>query len=245
MKNNVKHSAKKTQSTTTSITASKGVRNFRALLFQTYLVTGILMFIVLALFARIFPYFEFDLIISKFFQSIQFPGLLPLMQFISYWGYFPQMPILIIAILLVILGIGFRWESLMAGVNISGAGIITWIAKVLVGRSRPSHDLVTVVHELTDKSFPSGHVLTYVAFFGFLFFLSFTLIKNSILRNVLLIIFGSLVILVGPSRIYLGEHWPSDTLGAYLIGSVWLLFTIYLYRIGKQTFFKKQPTASS
>jgi len=83
----------------------------------------------------------------------------------------------------------------------------------------------------------------YTAFFGFLMFLGYTLLKPSFARTVMLVILGSLVGLVGLSRIYLGDHWASDVVGAYLLGSLWLALSIAIYRWGKTRFFVRQPLA--
>jgi undecaprenyl-diphosphatase len=48
---------------------------------------------------------------------------------------------------------------------------------------------------------------------------------------------------MGPSRIYLGQHWFSDVMGAYVLGSLWLLLSIRVYRWGKPRFFRDQPVA--
>jgi undecaprenyl-diphosphatase len=85
----------------------------------------------------------------------------------------------------------------------------------------------------------------YLGFFGFLWFLVFTLLKHSFLRTLLLVLIGSLIVLVGPSRIYLGEHWASDILGASLLGGVTLVFILSFYRWGKKRFFVRQPVAPS
>ena len=66
--------------------------------------------------------------------------------------------------------------------------------------------------------------------FGFLFFLSYVLLKRSRLRVAALVVFGWLIALIGVSRVYLGAHWPSDTLGAYLAGGIWLVLMITVYR---------------
>ncbi len=58
------------------------------------------------------------------------------------------------------------------------------------------------------------------AFFGFIWFLAFSLMKPSMKRGVLLVFFGSLVLLIGISRIYVGEHWVSDVVGAYLLATL-------------------------
>jgi undecaprenyl-diphosphatase len=72
--------------------------------------------------------------------------------------------------------------------------------------------------------------MQYVAFWGFLFSLGIILFEGKHWwRLALLIVPALFVILVGPSRIYLGDHWASDVLGAYLIGGVWLGITLWVY----------------
>ena len=118
------------------------------------------------------------------------------------------------------------------------------IVKLIVHRPRPTTSLVDVVRQVSGFSFPSGHVMFYVGLFGFLTFLVFTLLKHSWLRTVLLVLLGVLLVLIGPSRIYLGAHWPSDVLGAYMLGSLVLLAIIRFYRWGKTRYLVRQPVAS-
>ena len=103
------------------------------------------------------------------------------------------------------------------------ADLLGGILKIVVGRHRPTADLVHVVQQIQQPSFPSGHTLHYTVFYGFLFFVIATNFKPSWLRNCALVSCAFLVLLVGPSRVYLGEHWPTDVLGGYLVGALCLV----------------------
>jgi undecaprenyl-diphosphatase len=50
------------------------------------------------------------------------------------------------------------------------------LVKDLIQRPRPAATLVHVLAKLTDYSFPSGHVMFYTGFYGFIVFLAFTLL---------------------------------------------------------------------
>jgi undecaprenyl-diphosphatase len=136
-----------------------------------------------------------------------------------------------------------RWEAvatLFAALSV----VLSMLVKLAVSRPRPSIDLVHVIRELNTSAFPSGHVLTTTTLCGFLAFLAFTLLKSSWERDVLVALGIVLVILMGLSRIYEGQHWFSDVAGAYLLGSLWLALTIRVYRWGKTRYFVHQPVAA-
>lgn len=134
---------------------------------------------------------------------------------------FPDVVAIEIVAVLVLWLLRLRLESLFLVVSLL-ADLLGGVLKIVVGRHRPSPDLVHVVQQIQQPSFPSGHTLHYTVFYGFLFFVIATNFKSSWLRNTALVSCALLVLLVGPSRVYLGEHWPTDVLGGYLVGALCL-----------------------
>ena len=218
-------------------------REYRTLLFQAALFSAVGAFAVLTFLVKTIPSFPLDLQIIRALQSLNSPLLTALMSMISWPGFVPQSFIISGLIILYIYISGLQWEAITAIVAALVPPIITELVKQLIQRPRPTVDLVHVFRILNSYSFPSGHVMFYVGFFGFLWFLIYTLLKRSFLRAVLLIFLGSLILSIGVSRVYLGQHWPSDVLGAYLLGSVVLVGIIFFYRWGKNRFFIHQPVA--
>lgn len=217
-------------------------RGRRAALFEAYLLGASAIFIMLAVLAHRSPYFPIDLTVTRALQRIENPVFAGLMYGLSWPGFLPQVAILGTAVVLTLFIAGLRWEAVSLGFAALGAGITTLI-KLIVYRPRPSADLVHVLNQLSSPSFPSGHVVVSTTFCGFLFFLAYTVLKSSWKRTVLLVVLGLLVGLMGPSRIYLGHHWFSDVMGAYVLGSLWLALTIRFYQWGKSRFFIRQPLA--
>ncbi len=165
-------------------------------------------------------------------QQINFAAFVSLMQAVSWLGNEPQIFLLITAFVLALLFLNLRREAFFLAVNGIGVYILGTLIKLIVQRPRPPSSL------LHDWSFPSGHVLSFVACFGFLAYLAYTFLPRSLRRTILLSFLVGLIILVGVSRIYLGDHWASDVFGSYLLGVVWLLFMIGFYnqrhdKIGK------------
>ena len=226
-------------------TAPAPVRVHRATLFQVSLVLITGAFAVLTFLVKTTPSFPIDLLITRGLQSINIPFFGLLMSAVSWPGFSPQSAIITVLIVLVIYGFGLHWESLMALISAVFSTAVNVLVKDLIQRPRPTAALVHVLDTLNSYSFPSGHVMFYLGFFGFIWFLAFSMLKPSLKRTLLLVFFGSLVLLIGASRVYVGEHWASDAVAAYLLGTLTLTAIIQFYRWGKTRIFVHQPVAAA
>ena len=117
---------------------------------------------------------------------------------------------------------------LMGGTGLGAA--VNRLLKEIVARPRPSQLLVHVSAGDHLESFPSGHVVFYIEFFGFVLFLGYALARGGLIRSGVISFCGAAITVIGVSRVYLGAHWPSDVVGAYLSGGVWLFIVIESYR---------------
>jgi undecaprenyl-diphosphatase len=241
----IKKGAHKVAVAARTATAPAPVRRYRAVLFLVVLLIITATFAFLTFLVKTTPSFPLDLQITLGIQSINIPVFGGLMYVVSWLGFSPQSVIITALIILLILGLGLQWESLVALIAALLSIGLNVLVKDLIQRPRPAAALVHVLATLNDYSFPSGHVMFYTAFYGFIVFLAFTLLKPSVKRTLLLVFFGLLVLLVGISRISEGQHWASDVLGAYLLGSLTLAAIIQLYRWGKPRFFIRQPVAKA
>jgi membrane-associated phospholipid phosphatase len=221
------------------------VRRSRAVLFQGTLIFIAGAFAVLTFIIKTMPLFAIDVQVTRSIQLVKPPLFALLMTWISWPGYGPQNIIIAGVIILVIYTFGLHWEAVMAAAAAIFSGAVDVLVKDLVQRPRPTSSMVKVFANLTSYSFPSGHVMFYIGFFGFIGFLAYTLLKPSYKRSLILAFISVLIILIGVSRIYLGEHWASDVLGAYLLGSLTLVAIIQFYLWGKARFFVHQPVAAA
>jgi undecaprenyl-diphosphatase len=187
-------------------------------------------FAVLAFYARAYAYFAWDRAVAHRIQSFSTPALDALMSFISYIGYGALPYAIAGATFLAFLAARRRSEAYALLLSTAGSGILNRTIKMLIARPRPAAPDVNVFRLHGGQSFPSGHVTFYVCYFGFLFFVAYALLpKRSFARRLALTLTSLMIALVGLSRVYLGAHWPSDTIGAYFLGGLWLGFSLYLY----------------
>ena len=190
----------------------------------------LLLFTVLAWWVHAFPVNQLDLLITREFQENPAPWLHLLMVLISYPGSTLVSPALIVLAAVIFWVLGLRLEAVVIVGLSTVSAILNVLIKLLVARPRPTAGLVEMFQRAMGTSFPSGHVMAYLAFWGVLFSLGVILFTGwRWWRILLLVVSASFVVLVGPSRIYLGDHWASDVLGSYLIGGVLLGMTLWIY----------------
>ena len=109
--------------------------------------------------------------------------------------------------------------------NLGIVTILNQIIKFIMQRPRPTEFRLI---EETGYSFPSGHSMVSLAFYGYLIYLIYKYINNKHLKRTLIIILSILICVIGVSRIYLGVHYTSDVLGGFLISFAYLIIYIEL-----------------
>ena len=114
---------------------------------------------------------------------------------------------------------------------IANLGIITILNQLLKRiLQRPRPEEFRIINE-SGYSFPSGHSMISMAFYGYLIYLIYKYIKNKYLKWSLITILGILIVSIGISRIYLGVHYTSDVLAGFLISISYLI--IYISIVNK------------
>jgi membrane-associated phospholipid phosphatase len=180
--------------------------------------------------AAVLVYVFGDLRITRFIQRFDDPYFHRLMVAVSWPGYLGRQWVVAFCVAALLLRFRLKVEAACLLISLGSIWLLTNAIKFAVGRARPAPDLVEVYAHSATRSFPSGHVTSYMALYGFLFYLVHTLMRPSPLRSALLTLLGALIGLVGLSRVYLGAHWASDVFAGYCLGFFWLAMTIYFYR---------------
>ena len=112
--------------------------------------------------------------------------------------------------------------------NLAIITILNQLLKRILQRPRPTEYRII---EETGYSFPSGHSMISMAFYGYLIYLIYKYIENKYVKLILISLLSILICMIGVSRIYLGVHYTSDVLGGFLISISYLV--IYISAINK------------
>lgn len=136
------------------------------------------------------------------------------------------MAIMTLAVVLLFFVKKYYWYSIGIALSVGVSEFASLILKNIIDRHRPPHELALITTD--GASFPSGHTIAAMAFYGFLIYFFNKEVKNRTAKNIVMGFCVLMILLAGFARIYLGAHWPSDVMASYILGGVWLLIIIKL-----------------
>lgn len=182
-------------------------------------------FALLTLLVSRYPENKPDLTVLRWAMSWDAPGLQSFAESISWLTDLWPRLVVAVAAVVVLFFFGRRVAALSIAftflITVGPIELVDWASGVAVGRIRPNG--------APFFAFPSGHSLGTVVMFGFVIYLAMRLPIGTLARFATIAASAILMIAVGPSRLILGLHWPTDVVGAYLLGTAVLVGFIVTY----------------
>lgn len=127
--------------------------------------------------------------------------------------------IIVVPYLLLKKGRRSKLAAVLVVVNLLFADVFNLAIKGIFHRSRPSNALMSI----GGFSFPSGHSMIAMIFYGYLIYLAFTMIKNKYAKWAIIGALAIVILAIGLSRIYLGVHYVSDVVASFALSIVYLI----------------------
>lgn len=144
----------------------------------------------------------------------------PIAKFITNFGGAIFLIILTITLFILIKNKKIGLSIILNLIVITG---LNQILKYILQRPRPTEYRLI---EETGFSFPSGHSMVSMAFYGYLIYLIYKYVKNKYVKWISIVLLSILICSIGISRIYLGVHYTSDVLGGFLVSISYLILFI-------------------
>lgn len=172
---------------------------------------------------------NFDNTVTNFVLTFRSDGLTPFFEFMTHMGDRFAYTGISIA-----LGIYFyvrhrSWKFIAQTVLVLLLSTVSNIViKKVINRARPSLEHLVTVNTL---SYPSGHSMSAMAFYGFLIYLVTQLKMGRVIRIILITLMVLIILSIGVSRIYLGVHYPSDVAAGFVGGLIWVTFCIVIFNV--------------
>jgi membrane-associated phospholipid phosphatase len=170
----------------------------------------------------------FDNRITSALVSIRSEHLTTFLIFITHIGGTGYIIIIILLVLYFVL-VHKSWKFILQTVTVLLLATFSNMAlKQVINRARPSLEHLVEVYTL---SYPSGHAMSAMGFYGFLVFLVARYKIRIFMKVLLITILVFLILAIGISRIYLGVHYPSDVLAGYIGGLLWVTFCAIVFDV--------------
>jgi undecaprenyl-diphosphatase len=169
----------------------------------------------------------YDTEITDYIISYRSPMLTSYFKFVTDVGDFYGYLIVLAIFLLISLVIFKRWKLVVQAILVLAlATVSNMMLKRFIDRARPGIEHLVSVETL---SYPSGHAMSAMAFYGFLIFMVYKFKIHIVAKFVLITLLALLILSIGISRIYLGVHFPSDIAGGFIAGFIWVVFCILVF----------------
>ena len=147
-------------------------------------------------------------------QHLRRPWLTPVME--SFSALATPVSMLVVLVVVAAFAPGKR-PGWCCAVNLGLVVLINQVLKFVIQRPRPDGFRLATV---SGFSFPSGHSMAAMAFFGLLAWLVWRYEKDRRQRALLVAAFALVIVMIGVSRIYLGVHYASDVIGGFCLSVI-------------------------
>ncbi|MEO8583119.1 MAG: phosphatase PAP2 family protein [Flavitalea sp.] len=169
---------------------------------------------------------RFDAYLFEYFNAFSNNGNTSVMVFFSFFAshsFLIPANIIFASYLLFIKK--DRWSCIkLLSISISSYLVMSGL-KLYFHRVRPMHP----VHDTAlGFSFPSGHAMSSVTFYGLLIYFVSAEVKEPVLKWLLIVLFAAMIVTIGFSRVYLRVHFGSDVLAGYFFGLIWLTLSLII-----------------
>ncbi len=186
----------------------------------------IIMFICIVLFLAIledvldYEIKNFDILCYNLISKSISEYVTTIAKVITKFGNAGTLILITIILFFVIKNKKIKWAI---PINLACSAILNFTLKNIIQRPRPVEYRII---DVKGYSFPSGHSMVSMAFYGFLIYLIYRNVKNKYIKVISILLLSTLIFLIGASRIYLGVHYASDVIGGFLLAISYL--TIYI-----------------
>lgn len=172
---------------------------------------------------------QFDDQVTEFIGSWRDPAYHGAIEFLTDMGDLTGYLIITTLVTIFLFWKLRNWKFILQLVGVIILASLSNIGlKKAIDRARPDAEHLVVVESL---SYPSGHAMSAMAFYGFIIYLLFHIKMSRVLRSLLVLFFALVILGIGVSRIYLGVHYPSDVIAGFLGGLIWIAFCIVLFNL--------------
>lgn len=181
----------------------------------------------------------------EFAQSLRTPELNTAITSYTNVAGSLGMPLIAISAIVMLSFAQQSWTpALLIVVASAGSLLMTVVAKGLIGRERPPLADAVPPYEHSG-SFPSGHTLNAVVIAGVIAYLLILQQETTRAKVITGSVAGVFAFTIGLSRVYLGHHWFTDVLGAWMLGAAWLALVLTAHQVYLWLRRRQRPDAAT